>query len=200
MCPRETADPRRALRRHFRAVREAYAGSLARPARVALDRAIAARVLARLPRAPAVLGCFAACPGEPDPTPLAEAARAAGWRLAFPRVAGPDRPLAFHLARAADLVPGFRGIAEPPADLPRADPAVLLVPFLAADAAGHRLGQGGGHYDRTLAALRARGPVLAIGLGWDVQLVPALEPAPWDAPLDAIATPTRFLWAGGTPR
>ncbi len=64
------------------------------------------------------------------------------------------------------------------------------MPLLAVDRRGTRLGQGGGHYDRTLATLRAAGPVLAVGMAWDCQLVDALPTDPWDEPLDALATPS----------
>jgi 5-formyltetrahydrofolate cyclo-ligase len=92
------------------------------------------------------------------------------------------------------LMPGLGGIPEPAADLPMVRPDLLLVPLLAVDRSGNRLGQGGGHYDRTLAALRATQPTIAIGLAWDVQLVDAVAAEPWDQPLDAIATPSAFLW------
>jgi 5-formyltetrahydrofolate cyclo-ligase len=140
---------------------------------------------------PGTLGSFAAVGDEIDPAAIETAARALGWRTAFPRVTA-EGPLAFHHADFADLAPGFRGIPEPDPARPVVRPDVLLVPLLAADHAGNRLGQGGGHYDRTLASLRANGPLLAIGLAWDMQLVATLPAQPWDQPLDAIATPTAF--------
>lgn len=164
------------------------------PVRRALESALATQVLPHLGK-PGILGSHAAIGDEADPAALEAAARAAGWVTAFPRVVG-DAPLAFHQARFADLVPGFRGIPEPHADRPVLRPDVVLVPLLAADLRGNRLGQGGGHYDRTLAALRAGGPVLAIGLAWDAQLLPEVPAQGWDQPLDAIATPTAFHHAG----
>lgn len=195
-CP----EARRRLRQEMRAARAAFAAALRPEVRMALARAIAARVVPHLPSGPAVLGTFAPLPGEPDPAPVAEAARALGWRIAYPRVAGPEAPLSFHLADLRELAPGFRAIPEPGAHLPAVTPSVLLVPLLAADPAGNRLGQGGGHYDRTLAALRARGPLVAIGLAWDLQIVPAVDRLAFDQPLDAIATPTRFLRPIPDPR
>ena len=92
---------------------------------------------------------------------------------AFPRISGKD--LTFHMSPWADLVPGPLGIPQPPATAPQVTPDLLLVPLLAATLDGVRLGQGGGYYDRTLAALRAKGPVTAVGLAWEVQIadVPA---------------------------
>lgn len=109
--------------------------------------------------------------------------------LAYPRRG--DRGLTFHRCPRDRLAPGAGGIAEPSAADP-VEPDVVLVPLLAVDAAGNRLGQGGGHYDRALAALRARRRVVAVGIAWDVQVVAALPVDPWDQPLDAVATPTRW--------
>lgn len=64
--------------------------------------------------------------------------------------------------------------------------------LLAFDAAGGRLGQGGGHYDRTLAALRARGQVFVLGLAYADQEVEALDMEPHDQRLDAILTETGY--------
>jgi 5-formyltetrahydrofolate cyclo-ligase len=191
--------PRRALRAELRAAREASVAGLAGPVRAALAAALAERILAHLPRQPGILGVHAAMGSEIDPAAAAGKAAARGWTLAFPRVRG-AAPLAFHAARPESLVPGFKGIPEPEALLPEVRPDVLLVPLLAADPEGRRLGQGGGHYDRTLAALRAHGPLLAIGIAWDMQILPHLDAMPHDEPLDAVATPTRFLWARPAPR
>ncbi len=178
-------------RRTARQARDAFIGALAPTTRRALERMVARRVLAELGE-PRRLGAYAGTGAELDARPLAEEAAQSGWSLGWPRVVGDDHPLAFHAAGASALAPGWRDIPEPPTDAPPTRPDVVLVPVLAVDAQGHRLGQGGGHYDRTLAELREQGPVLAIGLAWDVQLVDRVTPEPWDQPLDAIATPTRF--------
>jgi 5-formyltetrahydrofolate cyclo-ligase len=68
-------------------------------------------------------------------------------------------------------------------------PDILLVPLLGFDAACNRIGQGQGHYDRTLQALRAQGPVVAIGLAFEAQRVEAVPVEPHDQPLDFIVTP-----------
>jgi 5-formyltetrahydrofolate cyclo-ligase len=176
----------------------AFVTALAPATRRALEAGLAAQLLPHL-GPPGVLGTYRAAGDEIDPAAAEAAATALGWKLAFPRVTG-AQPLAFHIATSAELRPGFRGIPEPRDDLPPVRPDVLLVPLLAAVRAGNRLGQGGGHFDRTLAALRASGPLLAIGIAWDMQLQDELPPAPWDQPLDAIATPTAFHLAGAGAR
>lgn len=185
----EPLPDRKPLRRDARAARRAFVGSLNPAIRQTLEKALASQILPHLgPRG--IIGSHAAAGDEIDPRAIEDAALALGWRLAFPRVT--DGPLSYHLARWSELAPGYKGIAEPSGDAPLSRPDVLLVPLLAADLAGNRLGQGGGHYDRTLAALRASGPVLAIGVCWDMQLSPYIPAAHWDQPLDAIATPTAF--------
>jgi 5-formyltetrahydrofolate cyclo-ligase len=114
---------------------------------------------------------------------------AAGWDCALPAVPAPGAALAFRRWRPDhDLVAGGYGIPEPPPSAPPLRPAALLVPLLAFDRAGHRLGQGAGHYDRTLAELRAAGPLLALGLAFAVQEEPALPAEPHDQRLDWIVT------------
>ena len=90
-------------------------------------------------------------------------------------------------------VPGAEMIAdsfgvEVPATEVEVIPQVLVVPMLAFDERGHRLGYGAGHYDRTLAKLRPLGPVVAVGFAYEAQLADALPIEPTDQPLDAIVT------------
>jgi 5-formyltetrahydrofolate cyclo-ligase len=68
------------------------------------------------------------------------------------------------------------------------EPQVLIVPMLAFDARGYRLGYGGGFYDRTLEGLRAKGPVLAVGFAFAAQEVPEVPIEPTDQRLDAMVT------------
>jgi 5-formyltetrahydrofolate cyclo-ligase len=67
-------------------------------------------------------------------------------------------------------------------------PQILIVPLLAFDARGYRLGYGGGFYDRTLQGLRAAGPVTAIGFAYNAQEVAQVPTEPTDQPLDFIVT------------
>ncbi len=96
------------------------------------------------------------------------------------------------------MVAGRYGILEPGAERAVvAHPAVLLVPLLAFDRAGHRLGYGAGYYDRTLEALRAAGPVLAVGVAFAAQEVGAVPRADHDERLDWIVTERETLRIGG---
>lgn len=178
-----------ALRATMRARRAAFVAGLAPGARAALEGALAERLRVHLPGGCA-LATYAPMGAEIDPA----GADALGRPLLFPRVEAPDRPLSFRVASRAELVPGFARIPEPPPAAQAVEPAVILVPLLAVDRAGNRLGQGGGFYDRTLAALAGRVPL--IGVAWDCQLVDALRPEPWDVPLDAVATPQAWIVCG----
>jgi 5-formyltetrahydrofolate cyclo-ligase len=80
-------------------------------------------------------------------------------------------------------------VLQPAADAPHVFPDLVLMPLVAADRRGTRLGQGKGHYDRVAAALRAHGALL-IGIGWAVQMLDGQIPAdPWDVPMDGFASP-----------
>ena len=172
------------IRRKARTARRTLVAGLDDAERDRLELALAAVVA---PMLTGPLASYAACGAEIDP----RFAERGASPLLFPRV-GPGR-LSFHAAAYADLMSGHGSILEPSADAPQLTPAVILVPLVAADLRGNRIGQGGGHYDRTLAALRANGPVIAIGLAWEVQIVAAIPADPWDQPLDWLATPQRLV-------
>jgi len=80
-----------------------------------------------------------------------------------------------------------------PVELTWMVPEIVIVPLVAWDAQGGRLGYGGGYYDRTLEGLRARGPVLAIGFAFNAQQADALPLEPTDQPLDMIVTEDRIV-------
>lgn len=122
---------------------------------------------------------------ELDPLPVM-----AGWDgpVGVPVIAGRGLPLRFRLWRpGCEMVEGPFGVPVPAADV-EVVPEVLIVPLLAFDRGGGRLGYGGGFYDRTLARLRLAGRVRAVGYAYAAQEVPALPREPTDAPLDAIVT------------
>jgi len=127
---------------------------------------------------------------EIDPRPAMAALHAQGRAIALPVIAGPARPLLFHRwTPGTPLVDGPFG-AKVPADGLPLTPCILIVPLLAFDRCGMRLGYGGGFYDRTLARLRARDrQTCALGFAFEAQLAAqALPTEPTDAPLDAIVT------------
>ncbi len=123
---------------------------------------------------------------EADPRRLASALAARGHRLALPVVARKRSPLHFREWREGDaLIVHAFGMHEPAPEAPLVVPNVLLVPLLAFDARGHRLGYGGGFYDCTLSALDDK---IAIGVAYAGQEVGELPALPHDHPLDMVAT------------
>ena len=133
----------------------------------------------------AVVGGYHALAGEADPALLLTELVARGCHIAFPRIAARDMPLEFHRVPDGEMLqPGTYGIHEPMAHWPSAMPHLLLVPLLAFDASGHRLGYGGGYYDRTLEAFGIR----AIGIAYAGQEVESLPHEPHDMTLDAVLT------------
>jgi 5-formyltetrahydrofolate cyclo-ligase len=153
-------------------------------------RRMARNFIAAIPLAPsAVVSAFFAIGEETDPAPLIDLLRKEGHRIALPRVVRKGEKLAFHLyEQGAVLVPGVFGLSQPGKDWPEAIPDVLVVPLLAFDAAGNRLGYGGGFYDRTLAALRASRNVVAVGFAFAGQEVPDVPHRDSDEPLDWVVT------------
>jgi len=124
-------------------------------------------------------------PDEADPSLLLARLIELGCQVAFPRVTAKAQPLEFHhVPDGAVMAPGSFGIHEPLDSWPRAVPGLLLVPLLAFDASGHRLGYGGGFYDRTLAQLQ----VPAIGIAYAGQEVASLPRGPHDRTLDMVLT------------
>ncbi|MDQ6772614.1 MAG: 5-formyltetrahydrofolate cyclo-ligase [Candidatus Dormibacteraeota bacterium] len=144
--------------------------------------------LLRLPEVVAArtIALYAATPVEADPATALDLLRERGVRVVLPRVAGPVLEFV-DVTTGSELVPGFRGLTEPsgPAiDLGQVD--VVVVPGVGFDARGGRLGQGGGHYDRTLPGLRA--DALRVGLAFSVQVVESIPREARDALLDVTVT------------
>lgn len=127
--------------------------------------------------------------GEADPRP---AMQMHNGPVCLPVVTGPARPLVFRLYDGT-LEPGSFGTSHPPDTMPVLVPQVLIVPLAGFDRAGNRLGYGGGFYDRTLEALRAKGPVTAIGFAYAVQQIRSIPVEPTDQPLDFIVTDHEIL-------
>ena len=106
-----------------------------------------------------------------------------GYRLALPRIT--PEGLAFHLWQEGTLAPGPFKTLEPPADWPLAQPDLFLVPLLAFDTAGHRLGYGRAYYDRAFATFP---DAKRIGIAFRMQKVPEVPVEPHDARLDLVLT------------
>ena len=131
---------------------------------------------------------------ELDPRPILSALAARGQGLCLPVVLEAGAPLAFRGWRPdTPLQPAVFGTRVPGPDRPAVEPDVLLVPLLAFDRRCHRLGYGGGFYDRTLAGLRARRAVLAVGLAFAAQEVEAVPVEAGDEPLDRVVTEREVL-------
>ncbi len=178
------------LRADALARRRAYARSLAPGVRAELERKLADIVLPRLVTAAVVAG-YHPLKDEISPYPILNRL-GTGQRAALPWFLDRDARMLFREAPATEPSPW--GVLQPPAGAEALAPDVVLVPLVAGDRRGTRIGHGKGHYDRGLAHLREAGEVFAIGLAWEPQILDEPIPAdPWDVPLDAIATPREWV-------
>lgn len=126
---------------------------------------------------------------EADVRPLLARLEERGVICALPVVTAPGAELEFRRWGVLDnLEPGPLETSHPTADAPVVIPDVLLVPLLAFDEDGFRLGQGGGYYDKTLAAMRRKGSVKAVGVGFSVQKAAHVPRDDRDEPLDWVLT------------
>jgi 5-formyltetrahydrofolate cyclo-ligase len=138
-----------------------------------------------------VVSGFASLPEELNVWPLLRRLHGAGVPLALPVVQAKGRPLVFRAWMPGDAMDkGVWGIPQPRPERPVVEPDILLVPLLAFDAQGRRLGYGGGFYDRTLAGLRARKRVVAVGLAYDEQRIDEVPHLDYDQRLDWVLTPS----------
>ncbi|MBK1667745.1 5-formyltetrahydrofolate cyclo-ligase [Rhodovibrio sodomensis] len=127
---------------------------------------------------------------EIDPVPVLEALHQRGHPIGLPAMAGKAQPLIFRAWQpGAELQDGGFGTRVPPESAPVIVPRIVLVPLLAFDRAGYRLGYGGGFYDRTLQQLRADQPdTLAVGVAYQGQEVDRVPRDRYDQRLDMILT------------
>jgi len=140
---------------------------------------------------------YAAGGGEVETLPLLERWIEEGRKVILPRVEG-EAMILVEMDGLKDLAPGYRGLLEPRSDRGQGVPweavEVALVPGLAFDLGGNRLGRGGGHYDRTLACIGPK--ALKIGLAFDFQVVDRLPVEARDVPVDCVVTESRMIEAG----
>jgi 5-formyltetrahydrofolate cyclo-ligase len=146
---------------------------------------------AALPLVPgSVLAGYWPMAGEADVRPLLTAWSAQGFTAALPLVAAKDAPLLFRRWHPGlELEAGPHKTWHPPASAGEVTPDALLIPLLAFDRTGGRLGYGGGYYDRTLEAFREAGRrMLAVGVAFAAQEINGLPVEPHDQPLDWVIT------------
>jgi len=142
----------------------------------------------------AVVSAYWPMRGEIDPRPALAALAVRGCRTALPVMQGPAMPLDFKAWELGDpLVDADFGVKEPEPEAESVSPDLLLVPMLAFDRRGMRLGYGGGFYDRTLAQLRGLHAVQAIGIAYAAQEVENVPAGPYDVALDGICTEAEFI-------
>jgi 5-formyltetrahydrofolate cyclo-ligase len=126
---------------------------------------------------------------EADIRPLLGRLAGQGWTTALPVVLGKNLPLIFRRWLPGEpTVAGKWNIQVPPESAPLVEPDVLLVPMLAFDRAGYRLGYGGGFYDRTLEELRRKKPIVAIGIAYALQEIKDVPHDALDQKLDYVFT------------
>ena len=163
--------------------------------RVRASAAASSRVLA-LPQAQdaSMVLAYGAMAEEIDPGPALDVLRARGAQIALPRIAGHGL-LTLHLVRdVGDLERGPFGLTQPHETAPAIEPQAIdlaIVPGVAFDRRGHRLGLGGGFYDRLLGALRD--PQVAVGYGFDEQLVDLVPTLPHDLGVGVVVTPSNTV-------
>ena len=179
-----TDEIKAALRADARVVRSRIAGDAARHAVLAAD--LFDRALA--PQRDQVLAGYWPLRDECDCRPILSRHQSAGGTCALPVVVEDGAPLQFFpWAEGDPLTPGRFGLLEPAQRATPLLPALIVVPLLAFDRAGNRLGYGGGYYDRTLADWRRPKPV-TVGLAFAVQERPAVPRTDHDLRLDWIVT------------
>lgn len=144
---------------------------------------------AGLDLAAGIVSGFIPYKSEITTVPMLSRLRRDGWQTCLPIVIAQEEPLVFRAWAPGDpLVPGAWDIPVPVDSAPEVLPDVLLVPMLAFDRKGFRLGYGGGFYDRTLEKLRELKKVVAIGVAYHAQMVDEVPVGIHDAPLDYVMT------------
>jgi 5-formyltetrahydrofolate cyclo-ligase len=178
-------DLKATLRREAIARRDALPADL----RAAAAQAIALRPFPVAMPPGAIVSGFMPLKSEVNPIPLMRKLSDAGAKLALPAVAGKGKPLIMRaFAFGETLASGVWGIREPKPDARQVFPDILLVPLLAFDRRGHRIGYGAGYYDMTITALRAQKTIVAVGIAFAAQEIAEVPSTPRDARLDLVLT------------
>src|SRR6185369_1315974 len=171
--------------------RKAFVRTLSDAERALLEQRLAEK-LTSLFAGVTVVGGYCPLGSEISPLPATEEARSVGAIVAYPCFSHPAKPFRF---KAGDpLEPGPFGIMQPARRHPVVEPDLVLVPLIAVDWHGTRLGRGKGHYDRALIHLKKIGARL-VGVGWSLQRLGVTIPADdWDVPLDGFASQDGLEW------
>jgi 5-formyltetrahydrofolate cyclo-ligase len=157
------------------------------------DRRVGDRVLA-LPALSVVdtIGAYWPIRSEVDPRPLMEALLERGQDVSLSQILHPH--LSWRLWQPGDvLIKGGFGVREPGPDAPEVFPKALIVPLVAFDRRGGRIGYGKGHFDRAIAGLETQHPVLTVGLAYAVQEIDEVPIEPHDRLLDIIVTEAELI-------
>jgi 5-formyltetrahydrofolate cyclo-ligase len=181
----ETQQVKAQLRAQALALRDALPAAV----RAAAAAAIAGRAFPVKIAAGMIVAGFSPMKTEINPIPLLRKLADAGASLALPAIAGRGKPLimrAWHFG--APLASGQWGIREPTPEAAEVAPDILIVPLACFDRTGHRIGYGAGYYDMTINALRAKKPVIAIGIAFAAQEIPKVPATERDAQLDLVLT------------
>src|SRR5690348_10812211 len=186
--PRPEMEPlsKESLRRAAIDARKAFVRTLSDADRARLEQKLAQKLTSLFAGVSVVAG-YHPLGSEISPLPAMEEARAVGAIVAFPCFANPAKP--FRFLAGDPLEPGPFGIMQPAKRHPMVEPDLVLVPLIAVDGSGTRLGRGKGHYDHALVRLKKIGARL-IGIGWAMQrLAETIPNDAWDIPLDGFASP-----------
>jgi len=183
------------LRREAAARRDALPADM----RKAAAEAIASRAFPFAIAPGTIVSGFMPLKSEINPLPLMKKLAEAGASLALPKIAGRGKPL---ISRAwqwgAPLDAGQWGIREPKPEAAEVQPDILLVPLLAFDRTGHRIGYGAGYYDMTIARLRSLKAVTTVGIAFAAQEISAVPATERDARLDFVLTENEVIAIKGS--
>jgi 5-formyltetrahydrofolate cyclo-ligase len=183
--PSAISDQKSALRTLVLALRDAMPSA----ARQAAAEAIAARGLPVAVTPGTIVSGFMPMKTEINPLPLMRKLAEQGALLALPCIAGRGHPLIMRAWTIGDeFKAGQWGIREPLPEAPEVAPDIVIVPLAAFDRSGQRIGYGAGYYDMTLAALRAKKKVTAIGIAFAVQEIAQVPATERDERLDFVLT------------
>ena len=180
------------FRSYFRKARKDFVSKCNSSQRNAAETALAQKIQTAELLTGIVAG-YDAMTSEIDPLATLNSYRENGGQIALPFFADRQAAMQFREWNGEPLSAAPFGLRQP-ADNPRQmAPDTLLIPLVAVDLAGNRIGQGQGHYDRYLSKNRKKRSITTIGLAWECQIAEEIPADPWDEPLDYIATPERVI-------